>query len=132
MEYGLYSLRCGCLVEGRHLVDSFGRIKKGYKKTMVSISKTLGKLICWVFQYNVCWKNLWKCLGAFLLVPYFQNMIEWVPLTRGNSPYFILGSNIFFLAVIPLFDITNLSKCFNHSGNLCKMIKFRQEDWNSI
>ena len=48
---------------------------------MVSISKTLGKFICWVFQYNDCWKNLWKFLGTFLPVHYFQNMIEGVPLT---------------------------------------------------
>ena len=60
---------------------------------MVSIYKTLGKFICLVFQYNVCWKNL---LGVFLLVHYFQNEIKWMPLTRGYIPYFILGSNIFF------------------------------------
>ena len=63
---------------------------------MVSIYKTLGKFICWVFQYNVCWKNLWKFLGVFLLVHYFQNEIKWMPLTRGYIPYFILGSNIYF------------------------------------
>ena len=96
-----------------------------YVGTMVSISKTLGKFICWVFQYNVCWKNLWKFLGAFLLVPYFQNMIEWVPLTQGYTTYFILGSSIFFLGIIHLFDSTYLSKCFNHSENMCKIIKFR-------
>ena len=57
---------------------------------MVSIS------IGWDFQYNVCWKNLWKFLGAFLLVPYFQSMIEWMPLIPGYTPYFILGANLFF------------------------------------
>ena len=31
-------------------------------------------------------------------------------ITRGYNPYFILGSNIFFLAVIHLFDIAYLSK----------------------
>ena len=36
-------------------------------------------------------------------------MIEGVPLTWGQTPYFILGSNIFFLAVIHLFDIAYLS-----------------------
>ena len=58
------------------------------------------------------------------MVHYFQNMIEGVPLTRGYSPYFILGSNMFFLAVIHLFDITYLSKCLNRSENQCKMIKY--------
>ena len=43
---------------------------------MVSISKTLVKFICWVFQYKVCGKNVLKFLGAFLLVPYFHNMID--------------------------------------------------------
>ena len=62
---------------------------------MVSISKTLGKFIHWVFQYNDYWKNLWTFLGAFLFFSYFQNMIEWVPLTRSYIPYFIMGSNIF-------------------------------------
>ena len=28
------------------------------------------------FQYNDCGKNLWKFLGACLLVPYHQNIIE--------------------------------------------------------
>ena len=37
-----------------------------YVGTMVSISKTLGKLICWVFQYNICWNFFGKFLGAFL------------------------------------------------------------------
>ena len=69
---------------------------------MLSIFKILGKSLCWFLQCNNCWKNL----GAFLLVPYFQNMIKWMPLTRGYNPHFILGSNIFFLAVIHLFDIT--------------------------
>ena len=65
---------------------------------MVSISKTLGIFICWIFQYNDYWKNLWKFLGAFLLVPYFHNMIEWVPLTWGYTPYFILDPKIFFIS----------------------------------
>ena len=63
---------------------------------MVSIYKILGKFICRVFQYNVCWKNLRKILGVFLLVYYFQNKIKWMPLTRGYIPHFILGSNIYF------------------------------------
>ena len=65
---------------------------------MVSIYKTLGKFICWVFQYNGFWKSLWKLLEAFLLDHYFHNVIEWVYLTHGKgyNPYFILGSNIFF------------------------------------
>ena len=60
------------------------------------ISTIWGKFICCFFQYNDCGGNLWKFLGAFLLVHYFQIMIERVPLTRGYSPYFILGSNMFF------------------------------------
>ena len=100
-----------------------------YVGTMVSISKTLGKLICWVFQYNICWNFFWKFLGAFLLVPYFQNMIEWVPLTQGYTTYFILGSNIFFLGIIHLINSTYLSKCFitvktcaklSNSGIVCR------------
>ena len=62
---------------------------------MVLVYKRLGKFICWVFQYNGYWKNLWKFLGVFLMVPYFQNMIEWMPRTRGYTPYFILGKYIF-------------------------------------
>ena len=42
-------------------------------------------------------ENLWKFLGTFLWVPYYQNMIEWVPMTQGFNPYFILGSNTYFL-----------------------------------
>ena len=42
---------------------------------MVSISKALGKSVCWVFQHNDCGENLWKFQGIFLLVPYFQNLI---------------------------------------------------------
>ena len=65
---------------------------------MVSISKTLGIFIFCIFQYNDYWKNLWKFLGAFLLVPYSQNMIEWVPLTWGYTPYFILDPKIFCIS----------------------------------
>ena len=65
---------------------------------IVSISKILGKCIHWVFQYNICWKNLWKFLGDFLLVHYFQNMIEGAPLTWGYTLYFILDSKIFFIS----------------------------------
>ena len=42
-----------------------------------------------------CGTNLWKFLGAFLLVPYFQDYDRWVPLTWGYTPYFILGSYLF-------------------------------------
>ena len=52
-------------------------------------------------------------------------MIEWAPLTQGYTTYFILGSNIFFLGIIHLFDSTYLSNCFNHIENMCKIIKFR-------
>ena len=38
----------------------------------------------------------WKFLGVFLVVPFFQNMIEWMLCTRGYTPYFILGSNKYF------------------------------------
>ena len=51
-------------------------------------------------------------------------MIEGVPLTWGHTPYFILGSNIFFLAVIHLFDIAYLSKWFNPSETPSKMINY--------
>ena len=64
---------------------------------MVSISRTIGKFTCWVFRFNECWKNLWKFLGSFLLVPYFQNMIERVPHTRGYTPFIIQHSDSFFL-----------------------------------
>ena len=37
-------------------------------------------------------------------------------------PLFILGSSIFFLAIIYLFDITYLSKCLNNDETLCKML----------
>ena len=58
------------------------------------------------------------------MVPYFQNMIEWMTVTWGYTPYFILGSNIFFLAVIHLFDFTDLPKWFNHSEIPSKMINY--------
>ena len=53
---------------------------------MVSISKTLGKFICWVFKYNVCLKNLWKFLGAFLLVHYLVGAQD-----SGLHPLFHFG-----------------------------------------
>ena len=90
---------------------------------MVSISKTLGKFICWVFQYNDCWKNLWKFLGVFLCLWYFQNIIEWACLTLGYTPYSIQDPLIFFLAVISFFDNTYFSKCSNHLETICKMVK---------
>ena len=69
---------------------------------MVSISKTLGKFICWVNQYNVCWKNHWKILGVFLLVPYFQSMIELVSHVShlGLHTFFILGPNTYLLGIM--------------------------------
>ena len=62
------------------------------------ISETLGKFsyTCVFFIITMLVEKIKKCLGGFLLVPYCQNMIEWMPLTRGYTPYFILGSNIFF------------------------------------
>ena len=56
------------------------------------------------------------------MVSYFQNMMGWMPLTRDYTPYFILGSIIFFLAFIHLFDIANLPKCLNHMADACKML----------
>ena len=52
-------------------------------------------LIAGFFNTTIVGK-LWKFLGTFLWVPYFQNMIGWVPMTRGFNPYFMLGSSIFF------------------------------------
>ena len=43
----------------------------------------------------------------------------------GLHPFFIVGSNILFLVVIYLFDLSYLSKCLNHSGSPCKMINNR-------
>ena len=51
-------------------------------------------------------------------------MIEGVPLTRGHTPYFILGSNLFFLALIHLLDGAYLSKWLNHSETPFKMINY--------
>ena len=61
----------------------------------------------------------------FYIGPFFSKYDWWVPMTRGYTPYFILGSNFFFLAVIHLFDITYLSKSFNLSEKSCKMIAER-------
>ena len=76
---------------------------------MVSIYKTLGKFLCLVFQYNVCWKNLWKFLGVFLLVHYFQNEIKWMPLTRG---YIVLNRLVQF-NVIRRYVKTNSSPYYS-------------------
>ena len=57
------------------------------------------------------------------MVPNFQNMIGWVPMTQGFNPYFILGSHFFSLAVINLFDITKCSKLLNRIGNTGKTCK---------
>ena len=46
------------------------------KDYILIIQNMRKKSIWWVFQYNDCGKNLWKFLGTFLLVPYFQNMID--------------------------------------------------------
>ena len=50
-------------------------------------------------------------------------MIRWVPITRGFNPYFILGSNIFFLAINNLFDKTKCAKWLNRIGNTGKTCK---------
>ena len=39
------------------------------------------------------------------MVPYFQNHDRWVPLTWDYTPYFIWGSNIFFLGTMIFFFI---------------------------
>ena len=52
-------------------------------------------------------------------------MIGWVPVTQGFNPYFILGSYIFFLAVIYLFVTAYLSKSLNLSEKSYKMIKIQ-------
>ena len=46
-------------------------------------------------------------------------------MTQGFNPYFILGSNIFFLAVIHLFVTAYLSKLLNISEKSSKMIKIQ-------
>ena len=47
-------------------------------------------------------------------------------LSLGARPSISFCAQIYFVvAVIFLFDITYLSKSFNHSKNVCKMIKFR-------
>ena len=72
---------------------------------MVSISKTLGK-----FQYNNCWKNLWKFLGTFLLVHYFQNMIGWAPFTQGYNYISYWAQIHIFVVVIFILGIAKLVK----------------------
>ena len=44
---------------------------------MVSISNTLGKSICWVFQYHNCGKK-----GVFI-GSLFLKSAWWVPMTQG-------------------------------------------------
>ena len=48
------------------------------------------------FSIQRLWGKSFEISRNFSMVPYFQNMIGWVPITRGFNPYFILGSNIFF------------------------------------
>ena len=77
---------------GKYKFDKVFDIRKEYCLYIQSMRKIhlLGLSI------QRLWENLWKFLGTFLLVPNFQNMIGWVPMTQGFNPYFILGSNIFF------------------------------------
>ena len=72
------------------------------------------------FQQNDGGKNLWKFLGTFLWVPYFQNIIGWVPMTRGFNPISFWAQIWFFLAVIHLLVITKCSKWPNRIGNTVK------------
>ena len=61
------------------------------------------------------------------MCPLFSKMIEWVTLTLGYNPYFIISfwaKIYFFLAVIHLFGIAYLSKWLNHSETPCKMITY--------
>ena len=44
-------------------------------------------------------------------------------MTQGFNPYFILGSYIFSLAVINLFDVKKNSKLLNRIGNTGKICK---------
>ena len=81
--------------------------------------------ICWVFQYNNCAENLWKYLGTFLLVPNFQNMIGWEPMTQGLTPISFWAQIYFFLAVIHLFVTAYLSKSLNLSEKPSKMIEIQ-------
>ena len=46
----------------------------------------------------------------FFIGPLFSQFDWWVPMTWCLNPYFIWGSNIFFLAVIHLFGIIKCSK----------------------
>ena len=62
------------------------------------------------------------------MVPNFQNIIGWVPMTQGLDPYFILGSFFIFLAVIHLFVTAYLSKSLNLNEKSSKMIKIQYTD----
>ena len=88
---------------------------------MVSIYKTLGKFICWVFQYNVCWKNLWKFFYWSII---FKIRLNGCLSHGATSPISFWAQIYILLAVIHLFDITYLPKSFNHSEKPCKMINY--------
>ena len=61
---------------------------------------------------------------------FFSNKIEGC-LSLGARPSISFCAQIYFVvAVIFLFEITYLSKSFNHSKNVCKMIKFRHSGFN--
>ena len=51
--------------------------------------------------------NLWKFLGAFLLVPYHKNIIEWMPLNSGLCPPFHFRTQTFFSYSPNCFSFSN-------------------------
>ena len=68
---------------------------------------------------NNCGENS----GSVSIAPVFSKY-DWMRVSHlGLIPFFILDSNILFLAVMYLFDITYLSKRLNHVDNICKMVK---------
>ena len=70
----------------------------------------------------MCWKNIWKFLGDFLLVPYFQIKLNGCLSLGDTTPISFWAQIYFFLAVIHLFDIAYLSKCLIHMEDACKML----------
>ena len=72
--------------------DNVFHIRKSHRLYIHNVRKihSLG------FSVQGLWGKSLEFLGAFLFIPHHQNIIEWMPLSRGYDLNFILGSNICF------------------------------------
>ena len=91
-------------------------IRKDYSPNV----QNMRKIYLLGFSIQRLWEKSLKISRSFSVGPLFSKYDWWVPKTQG-----FIGSNIFFLAVMHLFNIAYLSKCLNGMEDACKMLNDR-------